>query len=198
MTKSTTPGNAGSVIKSLEEKMEADASSIYVGNVDYGATAEELEAHVHGCGSVNQVTTVCDKFSDLAKRFAYIEFLLDKESVRTSLALDDSLLKGRQIKDCALGTTEGNAQKAVPGNRALCWLLVSPAVATTTVMSVTPKLGSVCLDDECVSPSLIDLDTIGDAVLSLNFTGVSSAPYGTLSSLENTTKYFQVDNCGTL
>ncbi|KAH0521264.1 Polyadenylate-binding protein 2 [Microtus ochrogaster] len=35
MTKSTTPGNAGSMITSLEEKMEADASSIYVGNVDY-------------------------------------------------------------------------------------------------------------------------------------------------------------------
>ena len=52
MTKSTTPGDAGSVITSLEEKMEADASSIYVGNVDYGATAEELEAHFHGCGFI--------------------------------------------------------------------------------------------------------------------------------------------------
>ena len=74
MNKSTTPGYAGSVITSLEEKMEADARSIYVGNVDCGATAEELEAHFHGCGSVNQVTTVCDKFSGLAKGFAYIEF----------------------------------------------------------------------------------------------------------------------------
>ncbi|KAK7797435.1 hypothetical protein U0070_024213 [Myodes glareolus] len=75
MNKSTAPGNAGSVITSLEEKMEADASSIYVGNVDYGATAEELEAHFHGCGSVNHVTTVCDKFSGLAKGFADIELL---------------------------------------------------------------------------------------------------------------------------
>jgi polyadenylate-binding protein 2 len=33
---------------SLEEKMEIDNRSIYVGNVDYGATAEELEAHFHG------------------------------------------------------------------------------------------------------------------------------------------------------
>lgn len=31
--------------------------------VDYGATAEELEAHFHGCGSVNRVTILCDKFS---------------------------------------------------------------------------------------------------------------------------------------
>ena len=37
----------------LEEKMEADQKSIFVGNVDYGATAEELEQHFHGYGSVN-------------------------------------------------------------------------------------------------------------------------------------------------
>ena len=67
MNKSTAPGNAGSVISSLEDKMQADASSIYIDNVDYGATAEELEAHFHGCGSVKHVTTVCDKFSGLAK-----------------------------------------------------------------------------------------------------------------------------------
>ncbi|KAK7799126.1 hypothetical protein U0070_009144 [Myodes glareolus] len=77
--------------------MQADASSIYVVNVDNGATAEEQEAHFHGCGSVDCVTTVCDKFSGLAKGFAYIE-LLDKESVRASLALDDSLFRGRQTK----------------------------------------------------------------------------------------------------
>uniref|UniRef100_A0AC11EK81 Poly(A) binding protein nuclear 1 n=1 Tax=Ovis aries TaxID=9940 RepID=A0AC11EK81_SHEEP len=87
----------GPVIMSIEEKMEADARSIYVGNVDYGATAEELEAHFHGCGSVNRVTILCDKFSGHPKGFAYIEFS-DKESVRTSLALDESLFRGRQIK----------------------------------------------------------------------------------------------------
>nr|XP_034991503.1 polyadenylate-binding protein 2 isoform X1 [Zootoca vivipara] len=97
MNMSPPPGNAGPVIMSLEEKMEADARSIYVGNVDYGATAEELEAHFHGCGSVNRVTILCDKFTGHPKGFAYIEFS-DKESVRTSLALDESLFRGRQIK----------------------------------------------------------------------------------------------------
>uniref|UniRef100_A0A8C8GTS0 RRM domain-containing protein n=1 Tax=Oncorhynchus tshawytscha TaxID=74940 RepID=A0A8C8GTS0_ONCTS len=88
---------AGPVIMSIEEKMEADARSIYVGNVDYGATAEELEAHFHGCGSVNRVTILCDKFTGHPKGFAYIEFS-DKESVRTAMALDESLFRGRQIK----------------------------------------------------------------------------------------------------
>jgi len=91
------PPPAGPVIMSIEEKMEADGRSIYVGNVDYGATAEELEAHFHGCGSVNRVTILCDKFTGHPKGFAYIEFA-DKESVRTAMALDESLFRGRQIK----------------------------------------------------------------------------------------------------
>ena len=80
-----------------EEKAEIDARSIYVGNVDYSATAQELEAHFHGCGSINRVTILCDKYSGHPKGFAYIEFG-DKDSVQTAQALDESLFKGRQIK----------------------------------------------------------------------------------------------------
>uniref|UniRef100_A0A8C9PJC7 Polyadenylate-binding protein 2 n=1 Tax=Spermophilus dauricus TaxID=99837 RepID=A0A8C9PJC7_SPEDA len=97
MNMSPPPGNAGPEIMSIEEKMEADARSVYVGNEDSGATAEELEAHFRGCGSVNRVTILCDKFSGHPKGLACIEFS-DKESVRTSVALDESLFRGRQIK----------------------------------------------------------------------------------------------------
>ncbi|XP_059936051.1 polyadenylate-binding protein 2-like [Mesoplodon densirostris] len=97
MNMSPPAGSAGPVIMSTEKKMEADVRSIYVDHVDYGATAEELEAHFHGCGSVNRVTILCDKFSGYPKGFAYIE-VSDKEPVRTSLALDESLFRGRQIK----------------------------------------------------------------------------------------------------
>ncbi|KAF3836081.1 hypothetical protein F7725_028639 [Dissostichus mawsoni] len=86
------PPPVGPVIMSIEEKMEADGRSIYVGNVDYGATAEELEAHFHGCGSVNRVTILCDKYTGHPKGFAYIEFA-DKESVRTAMALDEWALR---------------------------------------------------------------------------------------------------------
>lgn len=37
--------------------------------VDYSATAEELEQHFHGCGAVNRVTILCDKFSGHPKGF---------------------------------------------------------------------------------------------------------------------------------
>jgi hypothetical protein len=44
----------GNLNLSFEEKMEVDARSVYIGNVDYAATAEELEQHFHGCGSINR------------------------------------------------------------------------------------------------------------------------------------------------
>ena len=86
-----------SIIQNFLTQVEVDARSCYVGNVDYGATAEELEQHFHGCGSINRVTILCNKFDGNPKGFAYVEFT-DKDSVDTAMALDDSLFRGRQIK----------------------------------------------------------------------------------------------------
>lgn len=48
---------------SEEEREEVDSRSIYVGNVDYGATPEELQQHFQSCGTINRVTILCDKFT---------------------------------------------------------------------------------------------------------------------------------------
>merc|ERR1719367_296138 len=94
---STPTSPSASLNMSFEEKMDVDSRSVYIGNVDYGATAEELEQHFHGCGSINRVTILCNKFDGHPKGFAYVEFT-DKDSVQTAMALDDSLFRGRQIK----------------------------------------------------------------------------------------------------
>lgn len=63
-----------------EDKEAADSRSVYVGNVgmihlgvqfradkfgqvDYGATPEEIQAHFQSCGTINRVTILCDKFT---------------------------------------------------------------------------------------------------------------------------------------
>ncbi|XP_034835126.1 polyadenylate-binding protein 2-B [Maniola jurtina] len=97
MSMGSPPGLTSPLNMSIEEKIEADNRSVYVGNVDYGATAEELEQHFHGCGSINRVTILCNKFDGHPKGFAYIEFG-DKDSVQTAMAMDESLFRGRQIK----------------------------------------------------------------------------------------------------
>ncbi|NXR64591.1 PABP2 protein, partial [Rhadina sibilatrix] len=80
-----------------KEKMEVDQRSIYVGNVDYGGTAEELESHFNSCGQINRVTILCDKFSGHPKGYAYIEFE-EQSSVKAAVELDESIFRGRVIK----------------------------------------------------------------------------------------------------
>jgi polyadenylate-binding protein 2 len=46
-----------------EKKEDTDARSVYVGNVDYEATPEELQGHFAACGSILRVTIICDKFT---------------------------------------------------------------------------------------------------------------------------------------
>ncbi|NXS30557.1 PABP2 protein, partial [Pomatostomus ruficeps] len=80
-----------------KEKVEVDQRSIYVGNVDYGGTAEELESHFNSCGQINRVTILCDKFSGHPKGYAYIEFE-EQSSVKAAVELDESVFRGRVIK----------------------------------------------------------------------------------------------------
>ncbi|KAF1441486.1 PABP2 protein, partial [Pygoscelis papua] len=89
--------SAGLFPKTTQEKMEVDQRSIYVGNVDYGGTAEELESHFNSCGQINRVTILCDKFSGHPKGYAYIEFE-EKSSVKAAVELDESVFRGRVIK----------------------------------------------------------------------------------------------------
>eukprot|EP00803_Ostreobium_quekettii_P006449 evm.model.scf_1834EXC.1 EVM.evm.TU.scf_1834EXC.1 scf_1834EXC:647-3114(+) len=77
-------------------KEETDSRSVYVGNVDYGTTPEELQMHFQGCGTINRVTILTDKFGS-PKGYAYVEFL-EPDAVQAALALDESDVRGRKIK----------------------------------------------------------------------------------------------------
>ncbi|CAD7957506.1 unnamed protein product [Amoebophrya sp. A120] len=77
--------------------LETDARSVYVGNVDYGATPEELQEHFKSCGSINRITIMVDKYTCCPKGFAYMEFA-DVAHVQNATLLNDSLFRGRQLK----------------------------------------------------------------------------------------------------
>merc|ERR1719232_1202958 len=79
------------------DREEVDKRSVYVGNVDYGATPEEVQEHFKSCGQINRITILVDKYTGNPKGFAYIEFA-DEQSVQNSLLLNGSLFRGRQLK----------------------------------------------------------------------------------------------------
>jgi hypothetical protein len=88
-----------------ESKEDIDARSIFVGNVDYGASPEEIQAHFQSCGSINRVTILLDKFTGHPKGYAYVEFA-EPSLVTQALVLNESLFRGRNIKVCLLLDTE--------------------------------------------------------------------------------------------
>jgi len=80
-----------------EDKEDIDQRSIFVGNVDYGASPEEIQAHFQSCGSINRVTILLDKFTGHPKGYAYVEFT-EPNLVAQALVMNESLFRGRNLK----------------------------------------------------------------------------------------------------
>ncbi|CAI9104063.1 OLC1v1002671C1 [Oldenlandia corymbosa var. corymbosa] len=87
---------------SQANREEVDSRSVFVGNVDYSCTPEEVQQHFQSCGTVNRVTIRTNKFGQ-PKGYAYVEFL-EVEAVQEALLLNESELHGRQLKVSAKRT----------------------------------------------------------------------------------------------
>lgn len=109
-------GNKDGTATSREE---ADARSVFVGNVDYSCTPEEVQQHFQSCGTVNRVTILTDKFGQ-PKGFAYVEFL-EVEAVQNAILLSESELHNRPLKVTAKRTNvpgmKGYRGPYIPGYR---------------------------------------------------------------------------------
>lgn len=87
-----------------EERRDIDSRSIYIGNVDYGATPLELQQHFSSSGVVNRVTILTNKHTGQPKGFAYLEFA-DVDGVNKAVATQDgSSFHGRELKVSAKRT----------------------------------------------------------------------------------------------
>ncbi|CAO4373630.1 unnamed protein product [Caenorhabditis nigoni] len=79
-----------------EEQKEIDSRSVFIGNVDFGSSIEDIEEHFKGCGEIIRTTIPKDKFTKKQKNFAYIEFA-SSESIENALVMNGSLFRSRQI-----------------------------------------------------------------------------------------------------
>lgn len=80
---------------SMEERMEVDNRSIYIGNVDYGTENLELEQHFVGCGPIKRITIFSNKFTGQSKGYSYIEFVEKESALLAVMAKNGSLFRGR-------------------------------------------------------------------------------------------------------
>ncbi|BDX38770.1 RNA-binding protein [Tenuifilaceae bacterium CYCD] len=71
---------------------------IYVGNISYSMTADELKELFVPFGNVVAVKIIVDKASGKSKGYGFVEMDNDEDGLKAINALNDSPAKGRNIK----------------------------------------------------------------------------------------------------
>ena len=86
---------------------------LYVGNLSYTTTEDDLKRILAEFGEVQQVTIIRDKYDDRSKGFGFVE-MADSESADAAIqALDGSEVDGRSIKvNVAKPRRENNNHRA--------------------------------------------------------------------------------------
>jgi len=72
--------------------------NIYVGNLSYEVTEEDLKAAFEAFGQVETVNIIKDKYSGQSKGFGFVEMSAKPEAEAAIEGLNNTELKGRTIK----------------------------------------------------------------------------------------------------
>lgn len=73
-------------------------SKLYVGNLAYSVSNEDLHQLFSQIGQVQSASVVADKFSGQSKGFGFVEMTTAEEAANAISQFDGSELKGRNIK----------------------------------------------------------------------------------------------------
>ncbi len=72
--------------------------NIYVGNLPYSVTEEDLRETFSRFGEVSQVNLITDKFSGASKGFGFVEMNNNSEADAAIKGLNETDMKGRTMK----------------------------------------------------------------------------------------------------
>ena len=72
--------------------------NIYVGNLPYSATEDELRTAFAAFGEVNSVSLITDKYSGQSKGFAFVEMAENSAADAAIKGLNETSMGGRNIK----------------------------------------------------------------------------------------------------
>jgi RNA recognition motif-containing protein len=72
--------------------------NIYVGNLAYGVTQDELRNAFASYGEISSVNLITDKFTGESKGFGFVEMPNNSEADAAIKGLNETPLKGRNIK----------------------------------------------------------------------------------------------------
>jgi RNA recognition motif-containing protein len=73
-------------------------SKLYVGNLAYSVTNDDLQNLFSQAGQVESVAVITDKFSGQSKGFGFVEMASADDASKAIAQFNESELKGRNIK----------------------------------------------------------------------------------------------------
>lgn len=73
------------------------ATKLYVGNLDYGLTSEQLGALFAQAGKVVEANVISDRFTGRSKGFGFVEMGSDKEAKKAIEMFHDKDHQGRKM-----------------------------------------------------------------------------------------------------
>jgi RNA recognition motif-containing protein len=74
------------------------ASKLYVGNLAYSVSNDDLRALFSQVGQVQSATVITDKFSGQSKGFGFVEMTTAEEVANAIQQFNETELKGRNIR----------------------------------------------------------------------------------------------------
>jgi RNA recognition motif-containing protein len=72
--------------------------NIYVGNLAYSVTEDDLRTAFSAYGEITSVSLITDKFSGQSKGFGFVEMANNSEADAAIKGLNETALKGRNMK----------------------------------------------------------------------------------------------------
>jgi RNA recognition motif-containing protein len=85
-------------------------TKLYVGNLAYAVTNEDLEALFSQVGKVDSAVVVVDKFSGQSRGFGFVEMADSNEAAQAIEQFNETELKGRAIRVNEARPREGGAR----------------------------------------------------------------------------------------
>ena len=83
--------------------------NIYVGNLSYEVTEEDLQEAFEGFGQIESIKIIKDNYSNRSKGFGFVEMSNNAEAQSAIDGLHDKELKGRALKVNTARARTGNS-----------------------------------------------------------------------------------------
>lgn len=73
------------------------SKKLFIGNIDWGATEDDLRTLFSKYGELEEVVIVVDKFSNRSKGFGFVTFVNDDDAAKAMSELNGHELSGREL-----------------------------------------------------------------------------------------------------